>query len=450
MNNMYKGVLTVAIATAVASAAIMMSEKKTSTKTNEVDETVVKAGQNALAGADQQTNTATATGIVKQASDTVAKSTDSTPTSLAKGAVTATGAAIVVAASSNATEAKSEKKGTSQAEKVVQKQDAGMANKAQGEKKTEVAAEASYPPPPPGPFAEKKQSKTTGSAMIKKPAAPTMPDALAAPKAPTAPAIASEAVAENKAEMKVPATPEVGHSAPQAPKVTYGKIDVATEGKKPLKAKADASAPPIKSKTLQVLKHATDKSKAAIAPALAIGAVTAAQVAGATEDKTAVVNVPEQPIIRQLKAPDAPAEMQAPSKPEAVGIKTPVAPKPLNTEGHLPKPKGIPQARVNDPAKNQPIALQQPVMPQMVMPQGMFPQGMMMPPPQMLNGQRVIMVPVYPMNMGRPPIPMPNGYQTPSFGMQPQRNMQQQPLKPASQQQAPAKAPAKVEIIAPK
>jgi hypothetical protein len=78
-------------------------------------------------------------------------------------------------------------------------------------------------------------------------------------------------------------------------------------------------------------------------------------------------------------------------------------------------------------------------MPQMMMP----PPQMLMPPPQMLNGQRVIMVPVYPINMGRPS--MPSGIQMPSFNMQPQGNIQQQPLKPASQQQAAETVPAKVE-----
>ena len=439
---MYKGVLTAAIATAVASAAIMMSGKKTSAEINEANETVVKANQNALAKTDSnaavatsQQTTDTATGTVKQASDTVAKGADSTATS-----------------SSNATEtdakAKAEQKTAPQAEKVAQKQDVEVTSKTQGEEKTEVAREANYPPPPPGPFTEKKQGETAVSAMIKTPTAPTMPNALAAPKVPATPAITSEAIAESKAEMKVPTAPKVEHSAPQAPKVADGKIDVVTKSKKTLEA--DASAAPVKSKALQMLEDATNKSKTAVAPAMAVGAVTAAKVAGTTEDKAAAVKAPEQPMTGQLKAPDAPVEIHAPSKPEVVEIKMPEAPKSLSAEGRIAKPEGIPQTKINAPAKNQPTALQQPVMPQMVMPQGMLPQGMMMPPPQMLNGQRVIMVPVYPMNMGRPPIPMPNGYQTPSFGMQPQRNMQQQPLKPASQQQAPAKAPAKVEIIAPK
>jgi predicted kinase len=92
MKNMYKGVLTVAVATAVASAAIMMSGKKTSAETNEANETVVNADQNAVAGADskaavatsqQTTNTDAATSIVKQASDTVAKGADSSVTCVA-------------------------------------------------------------------------------------------------------------------------------------------------------------------------------------------------------------------------------------------------------------------------------------------------------------------------------------------------------------------------------
>jgi hypothetical protein len=82
-----------------------------------------------------------------------------------------------------------------------------------------------------------------------------------------------------------------------------------------------------------------------------------------------------------------------------------------------------------------------PIMPMMPI----LPQGMMMSPPQILNGQRVIMVPVYPMNMGRPLMPMPNGYQMP-FSMPPQGNMQQkQPQKPGFPQQTPAKTPAKAE-----
>lgn len=145
-----------------------------------------------------------------------------------------------------------------------------------------------------------------------------------------------------------------------------------------------------------------------------------------------------------IKAPDVPVKMETPKKPE---IEAPQAPK---TQGHIAKPAGMPQVKVNEPAKHQLSPLPQPVMPQMMMPQGMMPQGMpmppqgmMMPPPQMLNGQRVIMVPVYPMNMGRPS--MPSGIQMPSLGMQPQGNIQQQPPKPASQQQAAEIAPAKVE-----
>jgi hypothetical protein len=62
------------------------------------------------------------------------------------------------------------------------------------------------------------------------------------------------------------------------------------------------------------------------------------------------------------------------------------------------------------------------VPPTMVMPQGMVPPTIMMPP-QMMNGQRVIMVPVYPMNMGRPMYPQ--GYSIPPTGMKPQGIIQQ-------------------------
>ena len=105
---------------------------------------------------------------------------------------------------------------------------------------------------------------------------------------------------------------------------------------------------------------------------------------------------------------------------------------------------------------------QQPVMPQMnqqqsagnhqQVPQQMMmpPQGMMMPPmPIMMNGQRMMIVPVYPnMNMmgGRPMYAYPYGYQMP-FGARPQGNMtqgqnQQQPKSGEQQQQAPTQQPA--------
>ena len=71
---------------------------------------------------------------------------------------------------------------------------------------------------------------------------------------------------------------------------------------------------------------------------------------------------------------------------------------------------------------------------QMQMPQQMTmpPQGMMMPP-QMMGGQRMMMVPVYPMNMmGRTVYgyPYPYGYQMPFLNGQPQGNNQGQPMMP--------------------
>ena len=412
MKNMYKGVLTVAVATAVASAAIMMSGKKTSAEADNVAKATQNTTEstavdgNAANVVSKQTSTDAASNIVKQAVDTVDKTEDSTTSAVVKGAtvVAATGAAVVAATSANAKDAKVE--GETAAEKSVPVE---VAQKQEATETTADANDDSLPPPPPGPFTEKKEGETTSTATIKQPAAPIMPDALAAPKAPAAPALVDGAMAKGlvggvaldkaaKTEMKAPIAPTTELSVPQAPSVSEEVIEGATESKKVVEA---PSAP--------------EKSK-----------VTGDVVA---EDKA--------PAVKSL---DVPVKMETAKKPE---IAAPQAPK---TEDHLAKPAGMPQVKVSEPAKNQLSPLPQPVMPQMMMPQGMSmpPQGMMMAPPQMLNGQRVIMVPVYPMNMGRPS--MPSGIQMPSFGMPPQGNIQQQPPKPASQQQtAEETAPAKVE-----
>jgi hypothetical protein len=128
------------------------------------------------------------------------------------------------------------------------------------------------------------------------------------------------------------------------------------------------------------------------------------------------LSAPEMPKVMELKAPEAPA------KPETSTLKAPDAPKPSG----MPKvvPMMVPQG--------------------FMMPQGMRPpQGVMMPqgmmPSQMINGQRMMMVPVYPMNMGRPAYPY--GYQMPFPNMMPQGQFHPgQAVKPNPQraQQAPA------------
>jgi hypothetical protein len=120
-----------------------------------------------------------------------------------------------------------------------------------------------------------------------------------------------------------------------------GKIDVVTDSKKVVK---NEGAAPVKSKALQLLEDATGKSRTAVAATEAVGAIAAGS---AIKDKIvkapdAEVNlkIPENPKNGQLKTPEAPTKMQAPSKPEIT--EAPEAPKSLKTEAHITKPTEMP------------------------------------------------------------------------------------------------------------
>jgi hypothetical protein len=454
MKNMYKGVLTIAIATVVASAAIMISGKEINTNTVQAnDASVATENDSKTTATISQKNTAS-TAIVTQASDTVKKMTDPTTSSTAKGvvAVAATGATVVATTSDKATSDNTTEETEIKAKKapvnIEQKQNIETTAKAPVANTAEIS-DSNYPPPPPGPFAEKKKAKTTESAIMEKPAAPTVPDAVAVPKAPVAPAtIASEAAPSinntEKAKIKAPDSPVAELTTPITPKeasshIADDKIDVVTDSKKLMQGKESISE---KSKALQLLEDETGRSKTAVVKTTAVEAVTAGAAVKATNTGSDL-KTPEPPKDGQLNTPDAPAKMQAPDKPEIAELKAPETPDSLKAGINISKPAEMHEVNMDKLVRKN-IGTQMPVMP----PQGiMMPQGMplMMPPPQMLNGQRIIMVPVYPVNIGGPM--MPNGYQMP-FGMPPQGNIQQkQPQQPDFSQQIPVKTPIKAESL---
>jgi hypothetical protein len=418
MKTMYKGVFTVVAATLVASAAII------ATNANTKD-----------AAGDEEKQETVSTTVTDTKAVVVEKVDDSAVSTTVKDveAVAAPSATVVL-------------------DKAIDiKKDEVAANASSGVKTAEtvsadVAKEGSYPPPPPGPFVEKTEGTAEAAQNIAgKPVAPTKPViVMEAPKAPEAPTVevnvdaaASDTVKKElaEAEIKAPDAPKVDITAPVKPAVDVStpstseavvetdantnKGEVATETKVVESSEAKASgiektevvAPtpeaPIKASALEMLK-AAEKAKATTTVESKVKAAVIEPVMG--------LSAPEMPKVMELKAPEAPA------KPETSTLKAPDAPKPSG----MPKvvPMMVPQG--------------------FMMPQGMRPpQGVMMPqgmmPSQMINGQRMMMVPVYPMNMGRPAYPY--GYQMPFPNMMPQGQFHPgQAVKPNPQraQQAPA------------
>ena len=407
---MYKGVLTVVTATVIASAAIMITGAET------------KLDQSAVTTSEKQSKENTKTEQNNVVEEGTTKTVKQTP-------VNATTNTDVETA----------------------------------------AEEGSYPAPPPGPFAVKKDNVNIATEIIvEKPTAPTKPTEMTA--APTAPVAPTTVTIDDAMTLQ----PNMGTEAPaEKPKTAELKAEapaITTEVKKPETPKAaelKAEAPTV---TTEVKKPETPK---------------AVELKAEVPDISAEIQVPEKPTVPELKQPDAPTAMPAPEKPTIIELKQSAAPVRMQSpqqpevtvlkapdalkDGSFPKPSDVPQEQSNITTGKQPIppqpvmppvggqqgqqpvsapisnknAQQQPmpmmIPPTMVMPQGMVPPTIMMPP-QMMNGQRVIMVPVYPMNMGRPMYPQ--GYPVPPVGMNPQANIQQVQPAVATPNPQQEKAPA--------
>jgi hypothetical protein len=521
MKTMYKGVLTVAAATLVASAAIMMAGGETKNDTAEAGEKEAASNQNVTA-------------TTKEKNGTVVKGDDG----IVDGTSTAVKSAVAATAGV----------GTVIADKTVSTQ-------VEEKQNTEVM-DASYPPPPPGPFAVKQNEDATTD-VAGQPVAPAQPLAMEAPKAPVAPTTPISTVSETAAVAKdtgsqtdsvtTEAKPTASVAEIEAPKAPVAPTSVAIESG----AEAQASAvQKTVSNTPKVAQNPEGKAGLVATEAKPIAPVVemhkpSAPVAPIAIDRTgeaevekAVVSTPKvtegaehktnvateetkstSPVV-EIKTPIAPvaptvlgttsgAEVQAsdvqkevvnsntgiatkakelmdsseqdqalsvskkidaseksktteliaPKKPEIATLKAPEAP---ITEGNLSKTTGNTKDEtvVSGKIQQQPVRPPQPMMfqpnaqpqaggnntpagqqvirmmpPQIMMPQGMRPQMIapQMMRPQMMNGQRVIMVPVYPMSMGRPVYPY--GQQAP-IAVSPEG---QPPAKPSpQQQQAPA------------
>ncbi len=387
---MYKGVVTVAVATFVASVAIIATNANTKDATE--DEAKVKQ-QNAVS--------TTVVDGAKNTSDTAGK--------------VATTATEVVGSETN----KAKKEVTSE--------------------ETE-AKKASDVPPPPSPFVEGKDKKV--DEVASRPVAPAKPVVMKAPKAPVAPEVKA-ASSDVATEMKKDEASESAIKAPKAP-----MADIAVPKKPVIVETTTSESSQIAPKVDAKIEVATDPSKAIEASTKKLVATEAKVDTPADIKATSVTTSKVSTEAVKLKAPEAPVEIKSPVKPEVIELKVPEAPK-----GYLPKPIEIPQNKEASTKKQstqqQPMQMMLPqgmkmpqgMPPQMMMPpQGMkMPQGIppqMMMPPQMINGQGIMMVPVYPMNMGRPIYPY--GYQMPFPNAMPQRNFQQRPIVKPNWQQAPA------------
>ena len=516
MKTMYKGVLTVAAATFVASSAIMM----TGAETKQANESVTKAEEKTVATSDASSDSAVVKKVAEDSAKApiVAEGRSPDKTALAPNTVT----------------------------KPVDTTQAGA-----------DAKEGGYPPPPPGPFTITKGENEASPEVIVKPVAPTKPSAIDVPTVPVAPAFIAEEkklAPANVLEAKSGETPAVqvpqdvkSVAVPEAPvaKVSEGAKNMETPAVVVTQEtkKADVSVETVTQDTksteapvakvsqnvkgIEVPATVTEQNtKSAEAPIAKVSqevkntdapAATVAQDVKSTEasatkisqeaknaeapvanvvqveetknegvkvpvvdvsqnanSKTSgtegvapkassdVLEVPKKPEISTLQVPVAPTEMKAPAKPEITQLNVPEKPK---TASHSSSSTNTvtPQAHVGNMKMEQPLMPPRPMMfqpqqgghnnagqqnmrmmpPQMMMPQGMKPQMLMPPqmmmPSQIINGQRVIMVPVYPMNMGRPAYP--SGQQVPPAATKSQQNTPQgQPTKPNSQQQAPAPA----------
>ncbi len=424
MKTMYKGVLTVTAATLVASAAIIATNANTKDAAENEGKT---EQQTAISTSDNKV-------VAEKVQQEIAK-----PESETKDKVSA--------------ESKDTKK-EAQDDKAVITKDVETKDK-----------EANYPPPPPSPFeGTKVKTDTTSVEVVNRPSAPTKPAIMEAPKAPVAPAVSKndapvpEAAKKegHQADVKAPETPKMDikvtdkvavekEKAVETP-ATEAKATPKMEMEKAVDVGVVAPEAPVKSKVAEVL----EAPKNAVMPAIKDN-----PVADAVVKPKANISAPEMPKATELKTPEAP------KKPENAGLKAPEAPK---VQVHFPTPVELPKNESSTakeqatpaplPTNQEPKTMgytqgnQQPmrmILPQgMVMPQGIPPQGMMMMPPgmimqpQMINGQRMMMVPVYPMNMGRPAYPY--NYQMPFPNMIPQGNFNpRQMMQPNLQlQQIPA------------
>ena len=254
-----------------------------------------------------------------------------------------------------------------------------------------------------------------------------------APKAPVAPEVSAEN-SNVATEVKKDKASQSGMKAPEAP-----MADIAVPEKPVIGETTAAKSSQVASKADGKIDVTTDPNKATEASTKKSIATEATVETPADTNAKSVTTSEVSAQVVELKAPEAPVEIKAPAKPEVTGLKAPVAPK-----GYLPKPVEIPQnkegvATEKQSVQQQPLRMMLPqgMTPQMMMfPQGM-PQGMRMPQgisSQMINGHRMMMVPVYPMNMGRPVYPY--GYQMPFPNVMPQGNFQQRQIVKPNPQQA--------------
>jgi hypothetical protein len=397
MKTMYKGVLTVVTATVIASAAIMITGAET-----KLDQSVVTTSEKeSKENTQTEQNNITEEGTTKAIKQTAVNATTSTD--------------------------------------------------------VEVAVEKNYPAPPPGPFAVKKDNANiTAEIIVEKPTAPTKPTEMTV--APTAPIAPTTVTIDDTVTLQ----PNMGTEAPTE------KLKTAEINANPNKVDAVKAEEKI---SVKVQLPETPKVPAITTEVKIPETLKAVELKGEAPAISSEIQVTEKPTVAELKQPDAPTAMPAPEKPKVVELKQPVAPvrmqspqqpevtilkapDALKIDGSFPK-HDVPQEQSNTTAEKQAIpsqpvvplvggqegqqgqqsvsapisnknAQQQPIPmmipPTMVMPQGMVPPTIMMPP-QMMNGQRVIMVPVYPMNMGRPMYPQ--GYPVLPVGVNPQGNIQQ-------------------------
>ncbi len=413
---MYKGVLTVAAATFVASATIIATNANT--KDAIEDEAKVKQ-QNSVSKA--------IVNDTKKTTDTAEKGEKAVATA-------------VIGSETNK-------------------------NKEEVASKETKIKKASDLPPPPSPFATGKDKKADEA--TNRPIAPAKPVAMKAPKAPIPPEVStanSDVATEIKkdtasqSEMKTPKAPMVDIAVPKKPVVVEKNTTENSQTAPKTNAKIEVATDPNKSSEASTKKSVTTTETKAV--------VTPADTSASSEVSSKIV---------KLKAPEAPVEIKSLAKPEVTELKAPIAPKgylvkpieisqnkELTTKKQstqqpmqmmmppqgMKMPQGIPPQMMMPP---QGIKMPQRMPPQMMMPpQGikipqrmppqmmMPPQGIKMPqgmPPQMINGQRMMMVPVYPINMGRPIYPY--GYQMPFPNTMPQGNFQPRPIVKPNPQQAP-------------
>ena len=414
MKTMYKGVFTVVAATLVASVAIIATNANTKDATGDEEK--------------QDTVSTTATNVKAVV---VEKTEDSAVSTAVKGASTG----VVVAVDKVTDTKKDEATNVSSEVKTAETVNANGDHK-----------DASYPAPPPGPFTEKKEGVAESAQDITgKPVAPTKPVvAMEAPQAPVAPTVAANADTVESdtvkkeleaAGIKAPAAPKADITAPVKPAVDASVPD-ASQSTVKTEVVAPMPEAPVKGGELEILKAVKSvtttvesKVKAAVIDPVKAVADAVLEPVKAVVAPVMGLSAPAMPKIIDLKAPVAPA------KPETSALKAPEAPKPSG----MPKvvPMMAPQGFMM-PQGMRPQGMMMP--PQgVMMPQGMPPQGMM--PSQMINGQRMMMVPVYPMNMGRPAYPY--GYQMPFPNMMPQGAVNPgQAMKPNPQPSQPQQAPA--------